>query len=214
LIGYTTNNAQALPDVARVDGRYRASLTDNTNNITLHFNDAQGRLDAKRLSFPFEVVARNIGVGTQADSQVPPSPAGDPFVFAGIQVHVLDLDEPSSSHVVVGHRGDRPFTVEGKNTVAGSSSVNDAGPNIVPNGRADIRIVGNDSRELLVYWQTPNPDPGVQADAWTAYGTDGRLPGPAPSYEAEVYVGLITYAYYSTGVPFVGTCDALEGGGL
>ena len=72
LIGYTTNNKSSLPDIARKDGRYRANLTDNTDNITLHFNQDQGRLDAKKVSFPFEVIARNIGIGTQANSQAAP----------------------------------------------------------------------------------------------------------------------------------------------
>ena len=76
------------------------------------------------------------------------------------------------------------------------------------------RIVGDVDHALTVYWQVPNPDPGNQADAWTLYNGDGALPGPAPSYGAEVYVGLITYAYELQGVPFVGTCDALEGGAL
>jgi hypothetical protein len=209
---YVTNNPEALPDVARVDGRYRANLTDNENDVTLHFNASQGRLDAKAVTFPFEVIARNIGIGTQGDSQQAPPPSGEPYVFAGIQVHVIDLDEPTSSHVVVGHRGPTAFTIEGKNTVSGDSTVNDAGANVAPNGRADIRIVGNADRTLTVYWQTPNPDPGSQADDWTLYGGDGTLPGSPPPFGDTVYVGLITYAFGYGGIPFVGTCDAIEGG--
>ncbi len=37
LIDYITNNASALPDVTSVSGRYKATLVDNTNNITLRF---------------------------------------------------------------------------------------------------------------------------------------------------------------------------------
>lgn len=214
LVDYVTNNPDALPDVARVDGRYRANLDDNENDKTLHFNDAQGRLDAKAVTFPFEVIARNIGIGTQGDSQAPPAPSGDPYIFAGIQVHVLDLDEPTSSHVVVGHRGPTAFTIEGKNTVGGSSTQNDTGANTAPNGRADIRIVGNADRTLTVYWQTPNPSPGQQADDWTLYQGTGTLPGQAPAFGDTVYVGLITYAFGYGGIPFVGTCDAIEGGPL
>ena len=210
LIGYTTNNPSALPEVARVDGRYRANLTDNTNDITLHFNQDQGRLDARLVQFPFDVVARNIGIGTQADSQVPPPATGDPYNFAGIQVHVTDLESRNSSHIVVGHRGGTHFTVEGKNTVDGDSSVNDVGANTAPDGRADIRVVGNPDRTLTIYWQVPNLDPANQPDQWNLYQGTGTLPGPAPDYGETVYIGLITYAFGTRGVPFVGTCDAVE----
>lgn len=212
LEGYVTNNPGALPDVARVDGRYRANLTNNRGDVTLHFNDSQGRLDAKPVTFPFEVIARNIGIGTQSNAQQAPSPSGNPYIFAGVQVHVENLDEPTSAHVVVGHRGPTAFTVEGKNTVSGDSTVNDVGANVVPAGRADIRIVGNADRTLTVSWQTPNPSPGSQADDWNLYNGDGSLPGSPPPFGETVYVGLITYAFGYGGIPFVGTCDALEGG--
>ncbi len=210
LLGYVTNNPDLLPGVARVSGRYRAELLDNTGNITLHFNRDQGRLDAKRVRFPFEYIARNIGIGTVEDAQTALAHTQSQYIFAGVQVHVLDLEERNSSHVVVGHRGNTAFTIEGKNTVAGDSSVNDDGANVLPSGRADIRIVGNEDRTLTVSWQVPNPDPGVQADAWQLYRGTGSLPGSAPAYEEEVYIGLITYAFELRGVPFVGTCDGVE----
>ena len=68
--------------------RYRAELTNNANDITLHYHNDQGRLDAKPVDFPFEVIARNIGIGTLADSQEPTAATGSPFHFAGVQVHV------------------------------------------------------------------------------------------------------------------------------
>lgn len=210
LVDYTTNNASALPNVQQVDGRYRAELTDNANNQTLHFNEDQGRLDAKLVSFPFEFIARNIGIGTLEDSQTAPAHSGEPYNFAGVQVHVLDLDDPNSAHVVVGHRGPTGFTIEGKNTLNGSSSVNDIGANTVPEGRADIRIVGNEDRTISVYWQLPNLDAENVSDEWTLYNGSGDLPGNAPTFGSDVYVGLITYAFYTTGVPFVGTCDQIE----
>lgn len=209
LVGYTTARPDALPHVGRVDGRYRAELTDNTGNRTLHFHGDQGRLDAKLVSFPFDYVARNIGIGSLSNSQVAPSPAGSPFLFAGVQVHSTDLDAADSAHVVVGHRGGTPFTVEGKNTVNGSSSVNDVGANTVPDGRADIRIVGNADRSLTVYWQTPRAESGADDD-WQLYGGTGRLPGSTAPFGSSVYVGLITYAFGSTGLPFVGTADSVE----
>ncbi|MGX1929227.1 hypothetical protein [Flagellimonas sp. 2504JD4-2] len=210
LVDFVTNNETSLPDVERNNGRYRAELTDNTNNITLHFNDEQGRLDAKSVTFPFEFIARNIGIGTLNDSQTAPTPENSLYIFAGVQVHVATLDSFNSAHVVVGHRGNTYFTIEGKNTVNGDSSVNDIGANTVPDGRADIRIVGNQDRTITVYWQLPNLDFATTADDWQLYNETGSLPGTAPEFEATVYVGLITYAYGSNGIPFVGTCDALQ----
>ena len=210
LVDYVTNNASALPETNRLDGRYRAKLTNNQGNITLHFNGKQGRLDAKLLSFPFEFIARNIGIGTLENSQVAPGYNGNPYIFSGVQVHVEDFGSINSSHVVVGHRGGTEFTIEGKNTLNGSSSVNDIGANRVPEGRADIRIVGNEDKTLTVYWQLPNLDFETVVDDWSFYRNDGSLPGTAPAYGANVYVGLITYASGSSGVPFVGTCDAIQ----
>lgn len=208
LIDYVTNHASALPDVSRKNGRYHANLTSNTDNVTLHYHEDQGRLDAKKLTFPFEFIARNIGIGTQEDSQTVPTADNSPYNFCGVQVHVLDLATPSSSHVVVGHRGPTGFTIEGKNTNNGSSSVDDIGTNTVPDGRADIRIVGHEDRTLSIYWQVPNLTSAN--DDWVLYNGTGNLPGTAPIYEDEVYVGLITYAFEQTGVPFVGTCDSIE----
>ena len=208
--GYVTNNESSLPDIQQINGRYHANLIDNSGNITLHYNNSQGRLDAQLVTFPFEAIARNIGIGTQADSQDPPGTANTPYLFAGIQVHVVDLESRNSSHVVVGHRGGTAFTVEGKNTINGNSPVNDDGANIVPDGRADIRIVGNQDRTLTVYWQRPNLNPQSTPDDWNLYRGTGDLPSNNPAYGNEVYVGLITYAYGQTGVPFVGTCDSFE----
>ena len=209
LLNFITNNESDLPDISRVGGRYRANLTDNTSDMTLHFNNMQGRLDAKRLSFPFEFIARNIGIGTQADSQAPRRENGS-VIFAGVQVHVLDLNSRNSSHIVVGHRGGTQFTIEGKNTVDGVSSVDDMGADIAPDGRADIRVVGHSDKTISIYWQLPNQ----VNDNWQLYnGYDsgnGRLPGVAPIYDADVYVGLITYAQNTADIPFVGTCDAIE----
>lgn len=210
LVDYVTNNAAALPQVTQSENRYHALLTDNTNNVTLHFHQDQGRLDAKSVSFPFEFIARNIGIGTVADSQTAAAPTNNPYIFCGVQVHVEDFNSINSSHVVVGHRGPTAFTIEGKNTVDGNSSVNDIGANTVPSGRADIRIRGNEDRTLTIYWQLPNLNHTVDSDNWTLYNGTGNLPGTPPNYGETVYVGLITYAFGSNGVPFVGTCDAIQ----
>lgn len=210
LLDYVTNNESKLPNVASVSGRYKAILDNNENNITLHFHEDQGRIDAKLVEFPFEFIARNIGIGTLEDSQVAPTADNSPFVFAGIQVHDKDFNSINSSHVVLGHRGGTGFTIEGKNTVNGQSSVNDIGRNTISDGRGDIRIVGNEDKSITVYWQTPNLDYATTDDSWTLYRGTGDLPGATPAYGNEVYIGLITYAYGTKGVPFVGTCDAIQ----
>lgn len=210
LVDFVTNNETALPEVEREGGRYRAELTDNTDNKTLHFNDDQGRLDAKLLTFPFEFIARNIGIGTLTDSQTPPTPENSLYIFSGVQIHVENLNSINSAHVVVGHRGNTYFTIEGKNTVNGDSSVNDIGANVVPDGRADIRVVGNQDETITIYWQNPNLEHGTIADEWILYNETGNLPGTAPVFGSNVYVGLITYAFGTNGIPFVGTCDAIQ----
>ena len=209
LLGYTTVRPDALPDVGRVDGRYRAELTDNAGNKTLHFNQSQGRLDAKLVSFPFDYVVRNVGIGSLSNSQVAPDPPGSTFMFAGVQVHSTDLDAADSAHVVVGHRGNTQFTIEGKNTVDGRSRVNDIGSNTAPSGRADIRIVGNGDRTLTVYCQTPQTAAGTDDD-WQLYRDTGSLPGPTAAFGSSVYIGLITYAFETPSGPFVGTADSVQ----
>lgn len=211
----TSNNQASLPKVNMTTGRYIAELDDNTDNVTLHFNENQGRLDATTVHFPFEVIARNIGISDLTLNSAP-VPLGNEFIFSGVQVHVSDLESMNSSHVVVGHRGGTSFTIEGKNTVNGTSSVNDNGADSVPQGRADLRIVGSLDRTLTVYWQTPNLNRPEQPDEWVLYGptfqspTQGRLPGQPPEFEETVYVGLITYAFGNNGIPFLGVCDEIE----
>jgi hypothetical protein len=211
LMDYTINNASALPDVNRVEGRYHAELLSNANDITLHYNQSQGRIDARVLRFPFEAIARNMGIGTVADSQTAAPGGGVRFNLAGVQVHVLDFESRNSAHIVVGHSGTANFSIEGKSTVDGVSVWDNEGPNVAPSGRADLRVVGDADHTLSVYWQPPNPDPGSQTDDWQPYNGTGKLSGPAPTFGPEVYVGLITYAVGETGVPFVGTCDSFEG---
>lgn len=209
LIGWRTVRAEALPEVARERGRYRAVVRDNSDNRTLHFNRDQGRLDAKPLRFPFDVIVRNVGIGSLEDSQTAPRPASA-YIFAGLQVHAPDLEAPESAHLVVGHRGRTLFTVEGKNTRGGRSGVTDEGPNAAPEGRADLRIVGLPDRSLRAYWQLPNPSPGEQPDDWRPYNGTGLLPWNPPRLPDWAYVGLITYAQGDEGLPFVGTADAIE----
>ena len=187
--GNVTNNADVLPDVGVVDGRYRAVLTDNENDKTLHFFSSQGRLDARPVAFPFDYVVRNIGIGTVDDSQIAPSPPADgsAFVFAGVQVHDLALDDANSSHVVVGHRGGTTFTVEGKNNLRRRV---DGRRRRTPGRR---RLGGptsgssaNPDRTLTVYHPgAPTPTPATIEDDWQLYRGTGTLPGEAPVYGGD-----------------------------
>ena len=204
-----TWRASALPNVSFNNGRYRAELTSNAGSPTMHYNRQQGRFDGAKTRFPFEVIVRNIGV-EQLNSNSAPNSSNDSFVFAGVQVHVLDQNDATSAHVVVGHRGPHPFTVEAKSTRSGYSDVNDIGGYKINDTKADIRIVGNADRTLTVYWQAPNPSPDNGRDNWIAYQGSGRLPGSAPNFGNEVYVGLITYAYENYSLPIAGVADSFS----
>ena len=206
--------ADALPNVnfdsdAPEQG-YSVDLLSNAGNRTLHFNNDQGRFDGREVTFPFEVIARNIGIEDIHNPGQVPASSNNTYIFAGVQIHVVDSEIPTSSHVVVGHRGSHSSTVEGKNTVNGSSSVDDAGANILPNARADLRIVGNADRTLTVYWQVPNTSGNTANDHWELYRGNGTLLGNAPNFGPSVYAGIITYAYFDAGVPFRGAADSFE----
>lgn len=207
LEGYTVNNADVLK-ITTKDGRYYAPIFDNTDDKTLHFNGAQGRLDAKLVSFPFTVVARNIGIGTVKDTQKMPPHSQHTYIFAGIQVHTKELEDRTSAHVVVGHRGGHFNTVEGKQTINGNSFVNDIGVNKATEGRADLLIQGLPDKSLKVFWQPANTT-GAK-DRWIPYFGHGDLPGQTPAFSDEVYVGLITYGAGQKGLPFAGTADSFE----
>ena len=211
LVGFTTNNASALPATGTRCGAYMADLTDNSNDITLHFNQDQGRLDAVSVDFPFEAVARGVGIAPLGQPTQAYISNDNLFAFVGVQVHHADLENRNSAHVVAGQRGNARNTIEGKHTRDGSSRQNDIGDLAVPNGRADIRIIGNADRTITVYWQ-PH-DPGA-SDNWQLYVSSGsglppgQLPGPVPDWGNTVYVGLITYAFGNNAVPFTGVVDS------
>jgi len=211
LVGFTSNNVSALPNVGTKCGKYVAELTSNSNNKTLHFNQDQGRFDGVQVTFPFSVIARNVGTASMGDLNSHHSFDGSAFNFVGLQVHTLDLDNPNSAHLVVGQRGNVVDTIEGKMTYNGSSRQSDIGSNQLPDGRADLRIVGDASGNIKAYWQLPNLTNDILNDNWLSYGVDGDLPGTLPEWSGStVFVGLITYAYYSNGLPFIGVADSLE----
>ena len=209
LTGFTTNNASALPNVGKRCGRYTAELLSNDNDVTLHYNTSQGRFDGVLATFPFTAIVRNVGV----------APLGQPDVahevqyaynFAGIQIHNSDFNNLNSAHVVVGMRSGTTTTIEGKLTRDGVSTPTDIGQNQLPKGRADIRVVGAANGTLTVYWQQPNLTGNSNNDNWIPYDGTGNLPGALPVWGQSVYIGLITYAYGTSGVPFMGLADSLE----
>lgn len=205
LTGYTTylgnDSGGDLDDadieVTQTSGRYRAHLKDNSSNQTLWFNSSQGRADGILISGDFEAIAYNIGIGTVADSQAAPTGSSSTILFCGLNVHSSTQSAQNYAHLVAGHRnGDATYTVEGKNTISGSSSVNDIGDDAAPDCRVDMRVVRSGST-LSWYYRLPGDS------TWISY----TMPGSQFTLTSSVYVNLITYAQNSTGVPFVGTCD-------
>ena len=193
-----------MPDVGRAGGRYRALVTASDDD-TLWFNFERGRLDAKLLSFPFDVIARRVGVGTTgAPDPVtgPPSiPDADAVLLCGLLVHDADLGSDNWSFAVAGHRGATLRTVEVKHTLEGVSAIGALPSGTLATTRADLRMVGDEAGNVTAYWQ----EPGTSPDNWTEIA----IPGTQHDYGAQVYVGLITYHGHGSR-PFVGTCDALE----
>jgi len=198
-----------LPNVGKRCGRYTAELLNNDNDVTLHYNTSQGRFDGVLATFPFTAIVRNVGV----------APLGQPDVahevqyaynFAGIQIHNSDFNNLNSAHVVVGMRSGTTTTIEGKLTRDGVSTPTDIGQNQLPKGRADIRVVGATNGTLTVYWQQPNLTGNSNNDNWIPYNGTGNLPGELPVWGQSVYIGLITYAAGTSGVPFMGLADSLE----
>lgn len=211
LIGFTSNNVMALPSVGTRCGKYVAELTDNSSNQTLHFNEDQGRFDGVSVTFPFSVIARNVGTASMGDLNSHHSFNGSAYNFVGLQVHSQDLDSPNSAHLVVGQRGETVDTIEGKMTHNGSSNQSDIGSRQLPDGRADLMLVGDENGRIMAYWQLPNLTGDDLNDNWVSYDETADLPGVTPEWGGStVYVGLITYAYYSNGLPFIGVADSLE----
>ena len=162
--------------------------------------------------FPFEAILRNVGtapVNQPLQAHVSVSP--DAFNFVGLHIHHLDYNNINSAHMVVGQRGSVLNTIEGKKTVNGVSAVNDAGNNILPNGRADIRLNVDANGHITAYWQLPNLSGDPANDNWTAYRGTGELPSSNPQWGTgnQVIVGIITYAFYSRGLPFWGVAGPL-----
>jgi hypothetical protein len=208
---FVTNKASALPQVGSKCGRYTAELTDNSNNRTLHYNGSQGRFDGVLVEFPFKVITRNIGIAPMNEPNANHVYDGGAYLFAGMQVHHTNFNQYDSAHLVVGQRGNTRNTIEGKTTRAGISSVTDIGAEQLPNGRADLMIEGLANGQLFAYWQLPNTSGEPSNDNWQPYNGTGQLPGTLSNWDSnQVYVGLITYAYGNSGLPFMGVANSLS----
>jgi hypothetical protein len=216
LDGWVAYNAAAIPTVQEVDERYRALVSDNTADITLWLDNAAGRGDYLEIPRGTRLIFRNIGIGTPADSQATPPVVGDPYNFSGPQLNGDPWGSPASQsqHVVVGYRGNTTFgdgrTIEGKTTVAGSSSINSLastlGDDALVGTRADILLDFKDDGTTEWSWQEPNLTGDASLDSFTVYA----MPGPAQTFGPTAFVGIISYAFGTDGLPFVGTCDAVE----
>jgi hypothetical protein len=185
-------------------GRYRKLVDIFAGDPTLWYNADQARLDYQTLTFPFEAIAYNVGIGLPGDSQAVPVPGVDmvaePYAFCGVLIHIPTLTTASYRSCVFGHRGPTAYTIEQKNTLTGVSNVVDQGPGVLPLGRGDLRIVGNAPGNTLdFFYRQPGTPP------WVAV-TEAGFSNPEP-LPASVEVGLVTYAFGFPGSDFVGTCD-------
>lgn len=204
LTGWYPYQPSALPAVSQTGGRYLAELDDNTGDVTLWFNGSTGRGDFRFIAPGTEFIVTNIGIGQDAaNTQTAPSTTGDPVIFCGLHFNA-DLNSPTtfSAHVVVGHRGGVFRTIETKVTTAGTSAVADEGFNALgaTDTRCDLRFVLDGSGNLSAWYRAAN-----SSDPWVAIS----WPGATPVFASGCYAGIITYAAGITGVPFVGTADAI-----
>ncbi|NVJ60259.1 MAG: hypothetical protein HWE27_07715 [Gammaproteobacteria bacterium] len=211
-LGLNTYNEAALPNVGAMCDRYTAQLTNNDNNRTLFYNAEQGRLDGVVARFPLEATLRNVGISPVNQPLQPHVVNQSAYNFVGLQIHNINFDSLNSAHLVVGQRGTTQNTIEGKKTLNGVSRVNDIGHNQLPNGRADIRLSIDSAGHVTAYWQVPNLSGDPANDNWNLYLGTGELPGTDPNWGNgnQVIIGIVTYAYYSNGLPFWGVADRLE----
>jgi len=194
--------------VTQAGGRYHALVDDNTGDQQLWYLTDQARMDWMLLTFPFEVIATNIGIGTVGDTQTANVPGVDthasPWQFCGVCVHVLTMATVSYRLWTVGHRGGTHYTIESKNSLNGANNIADGGADLCPLGRADIRLVGNADSTITPFYRLPGDT------TWLGSGAgmpDAGFQSPEP-FAATANVGLLSYTFGLQSEPFVGTCDA------
>jgi hypothetical protein len=221
LIGYTTlDDSGGYVSVARSNNRYRALVTGHPNNQSTTFYHADyGRGDYKELSFPFDVVVTNVGIGDPSNSQQAPiAQDGEGrrrYAFAGLIIRNKANDAIRNfdyAFAVIGYRNTTQAVLEAKQTISNHSGVSFAS-NVAQTGvtRADIRVVGHANRTLTLYHRPTG------TTAWNLYRGDGVFPlsgGQNVAFDQNVYIGLVTYAWMNSQsmafTPFVGTADSIE----
>lgn len=200
-----TNYQEANCVVTQQDGRYRALIDDNDTNQNGWFQGNQGRADWQLISFPFEVIAFNVGAGLPGDSQTAPVPgvdvAASPYCQCSLMVHVETQATRSYQMITAGHRGSSTYAIISTSANVGSSGTNDLGDDSAPLGRADLRVVGDDVANTLEFFYR------LPGDAiWIPHS----LPvAQTPTFGENVYVGLASGTFLTASLPFVGTCDGI-----
>jgi hypothetical protein len=225
-------------EVGKKNNKYHAVINSNANDVTLHFHAEQGRLDSKRIDFPFTYVAKNIGIALTSDQSTYETYETNQFAFCGVQVHAYGtgdttthtLDDTESIHMVIGHRGSSAQScIEGKQTSSDASSVEDEGTDTIGTGvtRCDMRLRGLWS-DTNSRWYVECAYRAVGTSTWTLYGAGDAQNGREGASSGEIwsgasnvnecdfssgeaYIGLITYAQSTTGVDglWCGTCDEI-----
>ncbi len=215
--GWSTFNPSAVPGAAKRGGQYHSGPIAIVGSTTW-FNADRGRADWKLVSFPaagqgeIEIIAHNVGVGPAENASANLTVGA--WAFCGLIVHTSDTASPNYEFLLPSRRNGIA-TIESKTTIAGVSNPADVGANPVGPGvtRADVRVLLRSDR--TVRWAFRRPRSG---DAWTAInmgsGVGVSQGGGLTFSSGSVWVGLITYAFDSVPVPFVGTADALTMTGI
>lgn len=197
----------------QLNGQYHARLDDNSTNRSLFLDADQGRLDAIDATFPFEVIAKNVGIRSITEHELPPShPSGTAFL-SGVQIHSSDFSSANYVHFLAGHGPENSQTLEAKSTRNGNSVWDLENAETLDFGRADLRLVGDSEGNIQAYWRLPSEGESPEAE-WQAYeGSLGagpaQFPGDAPDFSNEVLIGLVTYAFGDVGEGFIGSAEEL-----
>lgn len=194
----------------RTSGRYRSLLSAGSQQEW--FDAVRGRVDCVLLEPPFDIIARNAGIGTAADSQS--HTADNDYNFA--MLVVFDTDDPDDlgtadyMFIACGERGGPGHAIEGKSTVSDNSSASEDSSANPSNGRADLRMAVDGSGDPTFYWDEPS------GEDWNLYDDGVNTAGEVPAQFAltvpasgKLLVGFGGYGYLTT-PEFVITIDALE----
>lgn len=208
----------SIHEATRVGGYLDIQVDDNTGNQTTWWGpEGRGHMVYQKVKFPTgaipnEYILINAGVGPTSNPQDNLTSTGNPFNFCGLIVHDANLSNDRYHFAVIGHRGtDAQATIEHKRTYDGSSTQNDEGTDVFGSGvtHGDVAVELHSNGDML-FKRRPDAD-----SDWTYInGGTGLVQGATSGDQDlgtggdEVLVGIVAYAYTSTGVPFVGTVDS------